>query len=163
MVLAISLMCVICFYVKKRLKSFNKLLDRIEDGDYESNEIPPGFDVTDIINRNKIPQRRIKSMADNRLDQAAENSTNTKVLETEEREILESEENRTTHEAKNPPQVNKLSKFSVAKNTLKHKDQPSRAISERSDQQIKENSKTVSSPSPKATNHQEVSVNNEIS
>ena len=59
---AISLMCIICWYVKKRLKMFNKLIERIEDGKYDPKEIPEGFDVSDIVNTHKLPVRAIKSM-----------------------------------------------------------------------------------------------------
>ena len=107
MILSITLMVIICFYVRCRLKLFQKLIERIEDGDYESREIPEGFDVTPIVNRNKIPERKIRSMVDNSLKLSPKNTrsrpkrtslilvnTNQQFndnLETEAREILKTE------------------------------------------------------------------------
>lgn len=109
MILSITLMVIICFYVRCRLKLFQKLIERIEDGDYESREIPEGFDVTPIVNRNKIPERKIRSMVDNSLKLSPKNTrsrpkrtslilvnTNQQFndnLETEAREILKTESN----------------------------------------------------------------------
>jgi predicted oxidoreductase (fatty acid repression mutant protein) len=85
------------------------LIERIEDGDYESREIPEGFDVTPIVNRNKIPERKIRSMVDNSLKLSPKNTRSRPKrtslilvnktqqfndnLETEAREIIKTEPN----------------------------------------------------------------------
>ena len=100
-VATITLMFLILCYIKRRLKEFNLLLERIEDGKYDAHEIPPGFDIRDIANEQPMDERKVASMANNYTDSVKKkdyfssgkvlNRSAGKPLDTECRNIFETE------------------------------------------------------------------------
>lgn len=88
--------------MKRRLKEFNLLLERIEDGNYHPDEIPEGFDIKAIVDEEPNRERKVASMMNNPVKflkkkdffsaGKALNRSTGNPLETECRNVLETEQ-----------------------------------------------------------------------
>ena len=97
-----TIMFLVLCYMKRRLKEFNLLLERIEDGKYNPDDIPEGFDIHEIIEEQPKHERKVASMVNNPVDHLKRknyfsskkslNQSTERPLDTECRTVLQTEQ-----------------------------------------------------------------------
>ena len=93
--------------MRRRLKEFNLLLERIEDGNYNPEDIPEGFDVHQIVEKQPKLERKVASMINNPVDFLSRkdyfsskkqlNRSTERPLDTECRTVLQTEPEEQVH------------------------------------------------------------------